>query len=98
LDCALPTHPAGGRGVEVTTQAFRVEARDFDVDRVRGEAVRKPGGDRPEPLGQAEPECELLVVAGRPHRDGDGLTLDPDLERLLDGDEIVLLAPGPPAA
>ena len=54
--------------------------------RARG---RTPARDA---LRHAEPERELLVVAGRPHRDGDRLAADPDLERLLDRDEVVRLA------
>ena len=50
---------------------------------------------RRKPLRQAEAERELLVVAGRAHRDGDRLAADADLERLLDGDEVVLV--GAPA-
>ena len=41
-------------------------------------------------LGEAEAERELLVVARGPHRDGDRLAADPDLERLLDGDLVAL--------
>jgi hypothetical protein len=36
-----------------------------------------------------EPERELLVVAGRAHRHSQRLAVDADLERLLDGDEIL---------
>ena len=43
-----------------------------------------------EPLREAEPERELLVVPRRPHRDGDRLAADADLERLLDRDDVAL--------
>ena len=73
--------------------AARVEARRVDVDRVRGEVVGHARARRPQPLGEAEAERELLVVPRRPHRDRDRLAADPDLERLLDGDEVGSVAP-----
>ena len=48
-------------------------------------------------FGEQEPDGEILVVAWRPHRDGNGLlraaavaprVAQTDLERLLGGDEI----------
>ena len=41
-----------------------------------------------EPFGEREAESELLVVAGRPHGHRDRPAADPDLERLLDGDDV----------
>ena len=90
LDRALPAHPARGRRVEVAAKRSGIEAARLDLDRVRREIVGNPRRDRLEPLRHAEPERELLVVARRPHRDGDRLSADADLERLLDGDEVVL--------
>ena len=43
-----------------------------------------------EPLAVEEAERELLVVAGRAHRDGQRGAVDADLERLLDGDLVAL--------
>ena len=61
---------------------------------------RWPRRDRPararrwiEALRDAEAERELLVVPRRSHRDRNGLAADPDLERLLDGDEVALVSP-----
>ena len=67
---------------------LRVEARRLDLHGVRGEVVRNARRGRLEALRHAEPERELLVVPRRPHRHRDRLAADPDLERLLDGDEI----------
>ena len=62
------------------------------------EVVRDAGAIGRKALGQAEAERELLVVPGSPHRDGDRLAADPDLERLLDGDDVLLLdSPRQPA-
>ena len=63
---------------------------DLDgVDReVLGQARRARAVD--EPLAVEEPERQLLVVAGRAHRDRERRAVDADLERLLDGDEVVL--------
>ncbi len=69
-------------------QALRVEAARLDLDGVRREVVGHSRGHGLEPFGDAEPERELLVVARRPHRHGDGLAADPDLERLLDRDDV----------
>ena len=89
LDGALAADSARRRCIEVSADALRVESSGLHVDRVGREIVGNAGGDRLEPFGQAEPEGELLVVAGGSHRDGDGLTADPDLERLLDGENLV---------
>ena len=60
------------------------------------------GAERLEPLADREAERELLVVPRRPHRHRDRLaadrissagSLDADLERLLDRDQVVLRAP-----
>ena len=91
LDRALPADAARRRRVEVPLEALGIEPIGVDVDRVRCEIVRNPSRARREALRQAEAERELLVVAGRAHGDGDWLSADADLERLLDGDEIVLL-------
>ena len=44
-------------------------------------------------FGEAEAERELLVVPRRPHRHGDRPPADPDLERLLDRDQVALARP-----
>ena len=51
------------------------------------------GRERPQALGEREPERELLVVPGRPHRHGDRPSADPELEWLLDRDAVVDLLP-----
>ncbi len=43
-----------------------------------------------EPLAVEEPERELLVVAGRAHRDRQRDAVDADLQRLLDGNLVAL--------
>ena len=51
-----------------------------------GEADGAGGVDKALPV--EEPERQLLVVAGRPHRHAQRLAADPDLQRLLDGDRV----------
>ena len=89
LERALAADAAGGGGVEAALQAADVGAGRVDVDRVRGQIVGSAGVERPQPLREAEAERELLVVAGGPHRHRDGHAGDPDLERLLDGDDVI---------
>ena len=94
LDCdglerALATDAARGGGVEAALQAADVCAGRVDLDRVRGQIVGNAGFERPQPLRETETERELLVVAWGPHRHRDGDAGDPDLERLLDGDDVV---------
>src|SRR5262245_36514951 len=43
-----------------------------------------------QPLREAEAERQLLVVPRCPHRHRDRLAVDPDLERLLDGEQVLL--------
>ena len=93
FDRTLPAHAAGRRGVEVPPEAIGIEASGVDLDGVGREVFGHARGRRREALRDAEPERELLVVSGRTHRHRHGLTADPDLERLLDGDEVVLRLP-----
>ena len=86
LERALAADAARRRGVEAALEPRRIEAGRVHLDGVRGEVVGEARARRPQPLGEAEAERELLVVPGRPHRDRDGPSADPDLERLLDGD------------
>ena len=72
-------------------QTVDVGAGRLDLDRVRGEIVGHARRERPQPLGEAEPDRQLLVVAWRPHRHGHGNAADPDLQRLLDRDEVARL-------
>ena len=90
LERALPADAAGRRGVEGALDEAQVRVGRVDLDDVRGEVFGRPGRDGLETLRQAEPERELLVVARRPHRDGDRLPVDADLERLLDGEPVLL--------
>ena len=64
--------------------------RRIDLDRVGREIVGEARCGRLETFRHAESERELLVVPRRSHRDRDGLAADPDLERLLDRDEIAV--------
>ena len=89
LERALAADAARRRRVEAALQRCRGRAGRVDLDRVRGEIVGKPRAARPQALREAEAERELLVVAGRPHRHRDGRAADPDLERLLDRDDVV---------
>jgi hypothetical protein len=76
----------------------RVEAPRLDgaaqlsphVDRVRGEVVGEPDVPRAvdQLLAVEEPQCELVVVPRRAHRDRDRLPADSYLERLLDGNGV----------
>ena len=74
-------------------QALRVEAGRLDLDGVGGKVVRDARSERRQPLRQAEAERELLVVPRCPHRDRDRLATDPDLERLLDGEDLLPFVP-----
>ena len=76
----------------MAAKPIRIEAACLDLDRVRREIVGSASGDRLEAFRDAEPERELLVVTGRPHRDRDRLAVDADLERLLDRDCVALAA------
>ena len=90
LERALAADPARGRGVEVPLHAPRIELAGLDLDRVRREIGRGRRTHSRDPLGQAEPERELLVVPGRAHRHRDRTARDTDLERLLRSDAILL--------
>src|SRR4029079_9882238 len=72
------------------TGIARERPGDLDgVDReVLGQARRARAVD--EALAVEEPERQLLVVAGGAHRDRERRAVDADLERLLDGDEVLL--------
>ena len=76
----------------MAAEPIRIEAACLDLHRVRREIVGSARGDRLEAFRDAEPERELLVVTGRPHRDRDRLAVDADLERLLDRDCVALPA------
>ena len=72
--------------------ATGVDAHDVEVavDRAAGAAV--PAGEHgragEQPVAVAQPDGQLEVVAGRAHRRGDEVVVEPDLERLLH-DELV---------
>ncbi|MDX6368651.1 MAG: hypothetical protein QOG93_153, partial [Gaiellaceae bacterium] len=91
LERAFAAHSARRRGVEVPLHGGPVEGSfDLDVHRVRGEVIGDARRTRRNPLRQAEPDRELLVVPGRSHRHRDGAAANPNLERLLDGQPITL--------
>ena len=91
LERALAADAAGGRRVEVAAQPLEVESPSTVTSTVF--AARSSGRNASsglDPFGEEESERELLVVAGRAHRDGHRLAVDPDLERLLDGQLVPL--------
>ena len=88
FECALPADAARARRVEAAREPAGIEARRVELDRVRSEVVGEPRAFRPQAFGQREAERELLVVTGRPHRHRDRPAADPDLERLLDRDDV----------
>ena len=90
LERAFAAHPARRARVEGPLQRCRAEFVGRHLDRVRRQILRQGGAARCQSLREAEAERELLVVTGSAHRDSDGLAVDPDLERLLDGDRVAL--------
>ena len=90
LERALPADAARGRGVEASLQPLAARAGASSSIALRCEIVGQAAPRGPsEPFREREPECQLLVVAGRAHRDGDRHARDADLERLLDRDDVV---------
>ena len=91
LERALAAHPARGRRVEAP-RAGVAQERAADLDRVDARSSVRPASCDAidEPLAVEEAERELLVVAGRAHRDGQRRAVDADLQRLLDGDLVAL--------
>ena len=91
LDRSLPADAARRGRVEAPARGS-AQQRAGDVDRVGGEIVserdRPPGIDQA--LAEEEAERQFLVVAGSSHRHRDGFAVDPDLQRLLDGDGVLL--------
>ena len=89
LERALAAHAAGRGRVEPAPPGI-LEQRPGDFDGVAAKSSvgpRRPHlGDQP--LAEQEAERELLVVTGRAHRHGQRLAVDPDLERLLDRDDV----------
>ena len=87
---SLAADSARGRRVEAALEARRVELGRVDLHLVRGEILGQSCFVRPQTLGDAETKRELLVVARRPHGDGNRSPADPDLERFLDGHLVAL--------
>ena len=90
LQRALAADPA--RGGRVEAPLARVGAqRGVDVDGVGREVGRRPDArdrTREQPLAMQEARGELLVVAGRAHRDRQRAAPHADLQRLLDRDAV----------
>ena len=94
LERALAADAARGGRVEAP-RAGVAQQRPGDLDDVAGEvrrSARRARGASISPSPMQEAERELLVVAGRAHRDRERLAVDADLERLLDGDLVALAA------
>ena len=93
LQRPLPADPARRGRVEAALQPARIEAGRVDLDR-----CSRPGrpaaraAARAQPLREAEPEGELLVVPRRAHRHRHRAPADADLERLLDREQVTLRA------
>ena len=90
---ALPAHAARGRRIEVALYALGRRIVRRHLDGVRREVGGQRSPARRETFRETEAERELLVVAGSAHRHRDGLAVDADLERLLDGDRVPLRPP-----
>ena len=89
LERALAADAAGGRRVEAAREPRRVEPRRVELDRVRGEVVREPRarrraalprGAKPSASSSSWPGVRIVTATGR--------AVDPDLERLLDRDDV----------
>jgi len=101
LDGELPAQPAARSGDEIPLPPALGEidpghGRDFDDVRERRVLLvlfEHDGAQLVTFLDDAfrveKAGGELLIVARAPHDDGHALTVEPDLERLLDGDVIV---------
>ena len=87
---------------KLNIDAVAVEVRDSDL-RTGGAGARFgpdrrdawAPGDRPFAVEKAG--GQLLVVSRRPHRDDERLSVDTDLERLFDDDEVLLESFAPAA-
>ena len=89
LERSLAAHSARRRRVEAPLTGLVCE-RTLDLDRVGREDLRWTGIPRPvdQALAVQESQRELLVVTRRAHRHRERAAVDPDLQRLLDGDRI----------
>ena len=47
------------------------------------------GGGLDHALGEKKAGCEFFIVTGRPHHDGNALSVYPNFQRLLGGDEVI---------
>jgi len=90
VDRALAADAAGGGRVE-GPRAGIVQKRPRDLDHVALELGPGPGlaWAVDQALAVEEAERQFLVVAGRPHRHGERVAVDADLERLLDCDLVL---------
>ena len=104
---SLPHRPqaeVARRTCRAAAACERPPARRGDVDDVvtvaarRRAAVNESGHvihRRDDALREQQPRGEIQIVAGRSHRDDEALAADPELQRLLGDDEIMM--GGPPA-
>jgi hypothetical protein len=90
LERALAADAARRARVEAA-RARVARQRAGDADGVGGEVGGRVDGARriDERLAEQESERELLVVARRPHSHRERPAVDPDLQRLLDGDGVL---------
>ena len=91
LERALAADPARRRRVEAALQPLRVEPGRVHLDRVRGEVVRERGRPRARgprrgrsraPAPRRAPGVRIVTATGP--------AVDPDLERLLDREQVAL--------
>ncbi len=89
LQCALAANPTRGAGVEAAPAGIP-QQRPCHLDRVGREVLGQPCRSRliDQPFGEQEPQGQLLVVARSAHRHRQRLAVDPDLQRLFDGDQV----------
>jgi hypothetical protein len=76
----------------VTLESCGLEPLGLNLDRVRGEIFGRHGPARGDAFGEQKPERELLVVPRGAHRHRHWGAIDADLQRLLDGDRVLLPA------
>ena len=101
-DRCLAANAAARSGIEMSLETIKIDLdirRGLDVDGIRRlarVAVAWQAADTGDlvssfenSLGEQESDSQLEIVAGRPHGDADGLFADRDLQRFLDGEQVL---------